>query len=220
MTKRLIAFAIAIAFAGTCMSTADAQRRGGGGRGGRGMSRPPSRPAQMPTRPSGGYQFKNDIGSPPRPSQLPSGGINRPGNGSPGNRPGNGGNRPAVPPINQRPPNWGWNGGVIWYPAYGYWGGGFWGPYAWGFTTAYVFGEYYDEETKEPTKSYEVAPDSPGADVLKGYGLTQTQCQAQGVVVIFGPEGSVVCATPNETVPAGTYDLNVQDLTITPRAAA
>ena len=206
--------------------------RGGGGMRGGGGARPmtrPATPAQRPstpvTRPSNGYNFNNDIGRPPSASQLPSGpgsGI-RPGGGGEngggiggGNRPGNGGgigNRPPVAPIVPPLPSWGWNGGVIWYPAYGYWGGGFWGPWGYGAYGAY-YGSYTYTETHEEVKSYEVAPDSPGAKVLQAYGLLQTQCGPQGLVVIFGPENSAICAQPNASVAAGEYQLDTTNLTI------
>jgi hypothetical protein len=212
--------------------------RGGGGMRGGGMRAPsarpmPSRPSapQRPTTPSNGFNFNNDMrGRPPAPSQLPSGpGIgNRPGgpaNGGIGNRPGgpgNGGgigNRPPVAPIVPPLPAWGWNAGVIWYPAYGYWGGGFWGPWGWGAYGTY-YGEYTYTETHEVIKSYEIAPDSPGAKMLTNYGLTQTQCGPQGLVVIFGPENSVICAQPNATVAAGEYQLETTDLTLVPLTAS
>jgi hypothetical protein len=208
--------------------------RGGGGMRGGGMRAPsarpmparPSTPVQRPTTPNNGFNFNNDIGRrPPTASQLPSGpGMgNRPGNGGGiGNRPGNGGGignrpggpgtRPPVAPIVPALPAWGWNGGVIWYPAYGYWGGGFWGP--WGYGMGMYYGSYTYTETHEEIKSYEVAPDSPGAKMLTNYGLTQTQCGPEGLVVIFGPENSVICAQPNATVAAGQYQLETTDLTL------
>jgi hypothetical protein len=195
---------------------ADAQRRGGGMRGGGArMSRPmtrPSQPVQRPSNPGGGYDFKNDVGRPPSASQLPSG----PGNRVPGNGIGNGpgiGNRPPVAPINPPGPAWGWNGGVVWYPAYGYWGGGFWGPYGYGYWPI-VYGEYVHEESSESIKSYEIAPDSPGAKVLQNYGLTQTQCGPTGLVVILGPESSVICAQANQSVTPGEYELDATNLTL------
>lgn len=205
-----------------------ARPRGGGGGARMGGARPmtrPAAPAQQPTRPSGGYQFNNDVGRPPAPSQLPSGPGNRPGgpgNGGPGNGgPGNGGgigSRPPVAPIAPPLPPWGWNGGVIWYPAYGYWGGGFWGPWGYGAYGTY-YGEYTYTESQEAVKSYEIAPDSPGAKVLANYGLTQTQCGPAGLVVVFGPENSVICAQPNATVAAGEYQLDSTNLTLVPAAA-
>jgi hypothetical protein len=117
-------------------------------------------------------------------------------------------------------PAWGWNGYVPWYPAPYYYGGGFWGPFWGGVGLTVAFGEYYDEETKEKEQSYEVQPDSPGAKVLASYELTQAQCgPPTSVVVIQGPNNSVVCANPNARVAAGIYDLDVQNLTITSRSA-
>jgi hypothetical protein len=212
-------------------ANAVARRGGGGGMRGGGMRAPSARPMparpstpQRPTTPSNGFNFNNDIGRPATPSQLPSGpgtGIgNRPGgpgNGNGvGNRPGNGGgigNRPPVAPIVPPLPAWGWNGGVVWYPAYGYWGGGFWGPWGYGYYGPY-YGEYTYTETHEVIKSYEISPDSPGAKVLQNYGLTQTQCGPQGLVVIFGPENSVICAQANASVTAGEYQLDTTNLTL------
>lgn len=106
----------------------------------------------------------------------------------------------------------------MWAPAPYYYGGGFWGPFAWGATTAIVLGSIADSETNEEVQSYKVTPDSPGAKVLEAYSLTQVECQQQGVVVIYGPEDSVVCATPNQHVSAGVYDLNVNNLTLYSRS--
>lgn len=107
---------------------------------------------------------------------------------------------------------------MIWYPAYGYWGGGFWGPWGYGAYGTY-YGEYTYTESQEPVKSYEIAPDSPGAKVLANYGLTQTQCGPSGLVVVLGPENSVICAQPNATVGAGEYQLDATNLTLVPAAA-
>ncbi len=123
------------------------------------------------------------------------------------------GNRPPVAPIVPPLPPWGWNGGVIWYPAYGYWGGGFWGPWGYGYYGTY-YGEYTETVAQEVVKSYEVAADSPGAAVLTNYGLTQTQCGPEGLVIIYGPEKSVICAQPNATVAAGQYELDTTNLTL------
>lgn len=244
--KRLLALLITVALLGMLTGPASARggrgggMRGGGARAGGGMRSMPSRPSTTPSRPSGGYNLNRDITGPAGGSNLqpinrpeggfnrPEGGANRPGNigerpdGGLGNRPpgGNRPGRPAVPPVNPPLPAWGWNGGTIWYPAPGYWGGGFWGPWAYGFTTAYVYGEIVNEETSETEKSYEIQPDSPGANVLKNYGLTQTQCSSSsGLVVIHGPQNSLVCANPNSTVAAGDYDLDVTNLTIVSRGA-
>ncbi|HTZ55293.1 MAG TPA: hypothetical protein VMB20_09530 [Candidatus Acidoferrum sp.] len=237
MNKRALVAVVIAAVLVQIFGVQDAPARGGRGGGGarmggggRAMSRPAA-PAQRPStpvqRPSNGYNFNNDIGRPPSASQLPSGpGVgNRPGGGvgnGGGNRPGNGGgigNRPPVAPIAPPLPAWGWNGGVIWYPAYGYWGGGFWGPYGYGYYPGY-YGSYTYVETHEEVKSYEVAQDSPGSKVLAAYGLTQTQCGPEGLVVIFGPENSVICAQANATVAAGEYQLDTTNLTIVSLAAS
>jgi hypothetical protein len=109
-------------------------------------------------------------------------------------------------------PAWGWNAGVAWYPAYGYYGGGFWGPYAAGVATAAVFGTLvYNSQT---ITSYQVEANSPGAKLLAGYHLTQVPCGPPNLVVIFGPNGGVICATPNGMVSAGNYSVNANTLTI------
>ena len=234
--KRVAALGMALVFAMPIAADARGGRGGGGMRGGGGRMSMPSRPATMPSRPSmpsggfgngfngdfsnrapvnpGGPRPSNPIANPGRPGDIGgpggpggAGGPGRPGNRPPGSRP------PIQPPVPPQP-GYGWNGGVAWYPAPLYYGGGFWGPYAWGFTTAIVLGSVEDEETKEDVKSYQVAPDSPGAKVLEAYKLTQVECKAENTVIIFGPENSVVCAAPNEIVSAGKYDLSVDDLTI------
>ncbi|HTU82861.1 MAG TPA: hypothetical protein VMF61_12065, partial [Candidatus Acidoferrales bacterium] len=62
--------------------------------------------------------------------------------------------------------------------------------------------------------SYEVQPSSPGAQLLANYKLTQTPCGPPGLVVITGPNKSVICAKPNGAVAAGNYTLNTSSLTI------
>jgi hypothetical protein len=108
---------------------------------------------------------------------------------------------------------WGWNGGYAWYPAPTYWGGGFWGPFAVGVTSAAVYGTIVANNTTY--NSYQVQQDSPGAKLLQSYHLTQTPCGPPGLVVIYGPNNSVICADPNNLVSAGNYSLNTQTLTIT-----
>jgi hypothetical protein len=165
----------------------------------------------------GGAGGPGGVGKPGGPGGA--GGVGKPGGpgGAGGNRTNiNSGNRNTViAPITPVMPAYGWNGGYPWYPAPGYWGGGFWGAFAVGAATTIVFGEILDNETHEKVVSYEVAPDSPGANALKAYGLTQTQCnQGASQVVIFGPNSSVVCASPNSTVAAGEYELDTTNLTI------
>jgi hypothetical protein len=50
--------------------------------------------------------------------------------------------------------------------------------------------------------------------------LTQTHCGPPGMVVIHGPNNSVVCAKPNTRVAAGDYELDVENLTITSKSAS
>jgi hypothetical protein len=108
--------------------------------------------------------------------------------------------------------NWGWNHGHTWNPAPHYWGGGFWGPWALGAVTAALFGAiYFDNATLD---SYQVEPDSPGAELLANYQLTQVPCGPPDLVVIFGPDNSVICADPSDEVAAGEYQLDPADLTI------
>jgi len=109
---------------------------------------------------------------------------------------------------------WGWNGGVAWYPAPYYWGGGFWGAFAIGVTSAAVYGSIV-AANNVTYNSYQVTSESPGAKLLSSYHLTQTQCGPPNLVVIYGPNNSVICAYPNNLVSAGNYSVNAQTLTIT-----
>ncbi len=111
-------------------------------------------------------------------------------------------------------PAWGWNRGVAWYPAPNYWGGGFWGAWAIGATTAIIYGSIVNSTTHQTVTSYQVAPDSPGATLLQNYSLTQTQCGPPNLVVIYGPNDSVICAVPNNLVTAGQYTLDTSNLSI------
>jgi hypothetical protein len=181
------------------------------------------------TRPGGG----NGNGNGTRP-----GGGNGNGNGS-GNRPGGGngngsgngnGNNISVGSGNNVNVNrsvnvvsnpvyggsaWGWNHGVAWAPAYGYYGGGFWGAFAIGVTSAAVFGAIVNSTTHQTITSYQVQPGSPGATLLSNYQLTQTQCGPSNLVVIYGPNDSVICAFPNSLVAAGNYNLDSSNLSLT-----
>ncbi len=62
--------------------------------------------------------------------------------------------------------------------------------------------------------SYQVQPDSAGAKLLSSYQLTQTPCGPPNLVVIYGPNNSVICARPNSLVSAGSYTVNSSNLTI------
>ena len=108
---------------------------------------------------------------------------------------------------------WGWNRGVAWAPAPYYWGGGFWGAMAIGVTSAAVYGSIV--ANNQTYASYQVQPSSPGATFLSNYQLTQVQCGPPGLVVVYGPNNSVICANPNNLVAAGTYQLNTETLSLT-----
>ncbi|MGA7746826.1 MAG: hypothetical protein WCA52_07435, partial [Candidatus Aquilonibacter sp.] len=164
----------------------------------------------------------------PPPAQRPNPPAQRP-NPPPAQRPNNPNYRPPSPnyrPPNYRPPHtvvvvnpiyrgpaWGWNRGVAWYPAPAYWGGGFWGTLAIAATSAAIFG-YIVGQNNQQIVSYQVQPNSPGAQMLMNYQLTQTQCGPPNLVVIYGPNNSVICAYPNNLVSAGTYSLDPSTLTL------
>lgn len=197
---------------------------------------PQTRPAAPPpqTRPAQpGYNLKPDTQRPPNnaPNRPP---VNNPGYRPPPpnttrpdqpiTRPPN----PAYRPPNYRPtrppvvivnpiyhgrPAWGWNRGYAWYPAPAYWGGGFWGTLAIAATSAAVFGYIYGSSGDQYV-SYQVQPNSPGAQLLQAYQLTQTPCGPPNLVVIYGPDNSVICAYPNNLVSAGTYNVDPSTLTI------
>jgi hypothetical protein len=95
---------------------------------------------------------------------------------------------------------WGWHHGEPWLPDQGYWGGGFWGPVALGV----AFGA-----------AVTIAVDSPGYLVFQNYNLVAVPCGPAGQVELYGPGGSVVCATPSALVPAGNYEIDPSTLEIT-----
>jgi hypothetical protein len=189
---------------------------------------PPARPNNPPARP-------NNPNPPPRPNnpnpppRPPNNNQPRPPNNNQPRPPNNNQPRPPNPsyrPPNYRPPHsvivvnpvyrgpaWGWNRGIAWYPAPAYWGGGFWGTLAIAATSAAVFGYIYGQNNQQIV-SYQVQPNSPGAQMLQNYQLTQTQCGPPNLVVIYGPNNSVICAYPNNLVSAGTYSLDPSTLTI------
>jgi hypothetical protein len=97
---------------------------------------------------------------------------------------------------------WAWNHGVAWAPVGTYWGGGFWGPVALGvpFGAAITLGI-----------------DSPGYIVFQNYGLAQVPCVAgAGLVFVYGPSGSVICANPDAMVQAGNYNVDPATLELAP----
>jgi hypothetical protein len=240
---RVLALGLATAlFFSSAPLGAFAQRHGGGGGGGNhggggggggnrgGGQAPPAHvnaPQVQPPR-QAGFDLHEDIGAPhgtaPSHMNVP-GGQARPGYAG---RPAAPVQRPALigrlgyggQPQNHRVINnprynggsWGWNRGVVWNPAPRYWGGGFWGPFALGVIAAAAYGSiYYDDGTID---SYQVEPDTPGAELLESYQLTQVPCGPPDIVVIFGPDDSVICAQPNDLVAPGEYQLDPSTLTI------
>jgi hypothetical protein len=85
-----------------------------------------------------------------------------------------------------------------------------------GVTSAAVYGAIVDEDTHVTYNSYEVQPGTPGETFLTSYQLTQTQCGPAGLVVVYGPENSVVCAQPNQYVGAGEYRLDTASMDLVP----
>ena len=110
-------------------------------------------------------------------------------------------------------PAWGWNAGVAWYPAPYYYGGGFWGAFAIGAASAATYGAIV-AANNVTYNSYQVQPESAGAKLLQSYSLTQTQCGQPNLVVVYGPNNSVICAFPNNLVSAGNYSVDSKTLTI------
>jgi hypothetical protein len=113
--------------------------------------------------------------------------------------------------------NWAWNRGVVWRPAPVYWGGGFWGPFA--FTAlggTLAFGAIVDDQAQLTYPSYQVQPDTPGWDLLQDYNLQQTPCGEPDLVVIWGPDDSVICAFPNGSVAPGNYQVDPATFTLEP----
>ena len=118
-------------------------------------------------------------------------------------------------PVYRGGPAYGWNHGVAWAPAPAYYGGGFWGAMAIGVTSAAVYGSIVSASTHQTYTSYQVQPSSPGATLLSNYHLTQTQCGPANLVVVYGPNNSVICAYPNDMVTAGNYNLDTSTLSLT-----
>lgn len=200
------------------------QRPGGGTRPGPQAPRPApvvrAAPPSRPAPPSGGFNFNHDVGArpsytAPRPAPQrgtgPAAGYQRPAYGG-SNAGGPSHGRFAGPVIrNGHAPGgtWGWNHGVAWRPAPVYWGGGFWGPWALaGLAAAAYYGSIPDAQAQIVYPSYQVEPDSPGAELLQDYGLQQTPCGPPDLVVIWGPDNSVICALPNDTVGPGNYQVD------------
>jgi hypothetical protein len=175
-----------------------------------GRANPPATIARPPAngRPPGNTR-PPVVSRPPVVARPPI--ANRP----PGNA---GGGHSVTNPIRRGQRPWDWNRGVTWAPAPAYWGGGFWGPFSLGVAAAALgaaaFGTYTDPASNVYYPSYQVAPGSPGATMLENYQLAQTPCGPPGLVVIFGPDNSVICAAPNDLVGPGEYDLDSSNLTL------
>ena len=71
-----------------------------------------------------------------------------------------------------------------------------------------------NETTYVENNYYVVEQNTPGYNLLQDYSLTQVPCDGGNLVVIQGPENSMICATPNATVPAGTYTVDPSTLTL------
>jgi hypothetical protein len=113
--------------------------------------------------------------------------------------------------------NWAWNHGAPWNPAPIYWGGGFWGDFAIASIGALgIFGAIEDSQDGYVYDSYQVEPDTPGADLLADYDLQQVPCGPPGLVDIWGPDGSVICAAPNDEVGSGDYEVDPETFTLVP----
>lgn len=106
---------------------------------------------------------------------------------------------PALPNAHEPRGPYGWNDGIVWGPAPIYWAGGFWGPIP----------------PAGPSEMTPIDIDSPGARLLDDYGLTQTPClTSSGLVEIWGPSGSVICAGGNASVAAGNYTVDTAAFTL------
>ena len=109
---------------------------------------------------------------------------------------------PSVVARYQSRPAWDWNHGRVWSPSPRYWGGGFWG--------AFVLGLNFNDGGGY----YAVQQGFPGAQLLANYGLQQTDCNQPNLVDIFGPDGSEICAYPNDEVAPGEYQVDPSTLSL------
>ncbi|MGA8796443.1 MAG: hypothetical protein WB526_05150 [Candidatus Cybelea sp.] len=203
---------------------------GGHPSGGSGRVSTPSAPAAPPAPSQHGFSFPNESNvrpiPPPRPvaqpvsngtgaNRAPTNYVHSPVNGNVTGGPYRGQFHGRVIHNPRRWGGWGWNRGIHWYPAPIYWGGGFWGPFAFGGLGAgLLFGSIIDYQDQSIYPSYQIEPSSPGAELLENYGLQQTECGPPNLVVIWGPDNSVICAYPNDLVGAGNYELDPTTLTI------
>lgn len=228
--KRFVVALLLVALPSVAFAQRD--RSGGGSRAPQPVARPAppapvSRPQPQPQARAappasqGGFNFNHDVNQPVRqqPARAPQPVVRQP---APAQQ------RPVRvpqpiargfhgPPVrNPHAPGraWNWNRGVAWAPAPIYWGGGFWGPWAYAdISTAILFGAIIDADN-DVYQSYQVEPNSAGAQLLADYGLQQTPCGPPNLVVIWGPDSSVICAFPNAMVAPGEYQLDPSTLTL------
>jgi hypothetical protein len=50
--------------------------------------------------------------------------------------------------------------------------------------------------------------------LLQDYGLQQTPCGPPDLVVIWGPDNSVICALPNNNVGPGNYSVDPETFSL------
>ena len=111
--------------------------------------------------------------------------------------------------------SWGWNNGRPWSPNYNYWGGGFWGSFAAGAAVTGLTAAAINASNDDSPEYIVIQEGSPGNTLFSSYGLVQVQCVEGGnLVFIYGPQDSLICATPNSSVVAGFYDVNPTDMTL------
>ncbi len=122
------------------------------------------------------------------------------------------------PYISQRR-NWRWYGGRRWSPNQKYWGGGFWGSFIINPTIRVIRQQTntYDSYSKF-TNYQEIEQNAPGDELFKNYQLTQVRCDVnQDLVFVYGPSDTLMCAIPNDKVPAGQYYIDIEDLVLVVR---
>jgi hypothetical protein len=247
VTLRLVFALLLIGPMSATALAADRNSRSGGGGGSRPAARAPqTRPVQQsrPAPANQGFNLNHDVNARPRTSQQRT--VQQPAttqrttnyvrNGNATQR--SGANFPhAANAVGRFGPYtgsfhgnaianprhwsgaWGWNRGFAWQIAPNYWGGGFWGPWAIiSLPGIALYGSIVDYSGQVVYPSYQVELDSPGAQLLQNYGLQQTPCGPPDLVVIWGPDNSVICAYPNNLVGPGNYGVDPSSLTLISQA--
>jgi hypothetical protein len=79
-----------------------------------------------------------------------------------------------------------------------------------------AYGSIDDDQDQVDYPSYQVQPDTPGEHLLSDYGLEQTQCGPPNLVVIWGPNNSVICALPDADVGPNNYQVDPATFTLVP----